>query len=86
MSYGQLVAYWNQYADAKNLTPEQKQAGLDKLAKGELLERFNISKVIVDGYKEVTWSNTQVSAGEHLALASGDDTHLRGARSPAAGR
>ncbi|QPR28182.1 hemagglutinin repeat-containing protein [Edwardsiella hoshinae] len=52
MSYGQLVASWNQCADAKNLTPEQKQAGLDKLAKGELPERVNISKVIVDGYKD----------------------------------
>ncbi|ELI5996337.1 adhesin [Escherichia coli] len=51
MSYGQAVASWNQYADANNLTPEQKQAGLDKLAKGELPEGANISKVIVDGYK-----------------------------------
>lgn len=36
VSYGQAVASWNQYADANNLTPEQKLAGLDKLAKGEL--------------------------------------------------
>ncbi|WP_423093387.1 hemagglutinin repeat-containing protein [Escherichia albertii] len=52
VSYGQAVASWNQYADANNLTPEQKQAGLDKLAKGELPEGVNISKVIVDGYKD----------------------------------
>ncbi|STE83692.1 putative adhesin/hemagglutinin/hemolysin [Escherichia coli] len=52
VSYGQAVASWNQYADANNLTPEQKQAGLDKLAKGELPEGANISKVIVDGYKD----------------------------------
>nr|WP_251005156.1 VENN motif pre-toxin domain-containing protein [Escherichia coli] len=47
VSYGQAVASWNQYADANHLTPEQKQAGLDKLAKGELPEGANISKVIV---------------------------------------
>ncbi|EPU6503895.1 hypothetical protein [Escherichia albertii] len=52
VSYGQAVASWNQYSDANNLTPEQKQAGLDKLAKGELPEGANISKVIVDGYKD----------------------------------
>ncbi|MEC9983182.1 hemagglutinin repeat-containing protein, partial [Escherichia coli] len=52
VSYGQAVASWNQYADANHLTPEQKQAGLDKLAKGELPEGANISKVIVDGYKD----------------------------------
>ncbi|WP_255209550.1 adhesin [Edwardsiella hoshinae] len=50
--YGAATQSWNQYADANNLTPEQKQAGLDKLAKGELPEGFNISKVIVDGYKD----------------------------------
>lgn len=52
VSYGQAVSSWNQYADANNLTSEQKQAGLDKLAKGELPEGANISKVIVDGYKD----------------------------------
>ncbi|WP_128863808.1 VENN motif pre-toxin domain-containing protein, partial [Escherichia coli] len=52
VSYGQAVSSWNQYADANNLTPEQKQAGLDKIAKGELPEGANISKVIVDGYKD----------------------------------
>ncbi|EMJ7325399.1 hemagglutinin repeat-containing protein, partial [Escherichia coli] len=52
VSYGQAVASWNQYADANNLTPEQKLAGLDKLAKGELPDGANISKVIVDGYKD----------------------------------
>lgn len=49
--YGQAVASWDQYAEANNLTPEQKQAGLDRLAKGKLPESANIAKVIVDGYK-----------------------------------
>jgi filamentous hemagglutinin len=52
MDYGQAAASWNQYAEANGLTPEQKQAGLDKLAKGDLPESANITKVIVDGYKD----------------------------------
>nr|WP_213202188.1 hemagglutinin repeat-containing protein [Erwinia rhapontici] len=36
MSYGQAVASWDQYAQDNNLTLEQKQAGLDKLAQGDL--------------------------------------------------
>jgi filamentous hemagglutinin len=52
MNYGQAVASWDQYAQANNLTPEQKQAGLDKLAQGDLPEGANITKVIVNGYKD----------------------------------
>ena len=52
MNYGQAVASWNQYAQDNNLTPEQTQAGLDKLAKGDLTDGANIAKVIVDGYKD----------------------------------
>ena len=52
MDYGQAVASWNQYAQDKNLTPEQTQDGLDKLATGDLPEGANISKVIVEGYKD----------------------------------
>ncbi|MEM6160097.1 VENN motif pre-toxin domain-containing protein [Erwinia sp. P6884] len=52
MSYGQAAASWNQYAEANGLTPEQKQAGLDKLAKGDMPEGANITKVIVEGYKD----------------------------------
>ena len=52
MDYGQATASWNQYAEAKGLTSEQKQAGLDKLTKGDLPEGDNITKVIVDGYKD----------------------------------
>ncbi|WP_307743812.1 VENN motif pre-toxin domain-containing protein [uncultured Pantoea sp.] len=51
-SYGAAVKSWNQYAEANGLTPEQKQAGLDKLAKGDMSEGANISKVIVEGYKD----------------------------------
>ncbi|MBK0003574.1 hemagglutinin repeat-containing protein [Erwinia sp. S38] len=52
MNYGQAVASWSQYAQDNNLTPEQTQAGLDKLVKGDLPEGANITKVIVNGYKD----------------------------------
>ena len=52
MNYGQAVASWDQYAQANNLTPEQKQAGLNKLAQGDLPEGANITKVIVNRYKD----------------------------------
>lgn len=52
MNYGQAVASWNQFAADKNLSPEQTQGGLDKLAKGDLPEGANITKAIVDGYKD----------------------------------
>jgi filamentous hemagglutinin len=50
--YGLAAQSWNQYAQENNLTPEQTQAGLDRLAKGDLPEGANITKVIVDGYKD----------------------------------
>ncbi len=52
MDYGQAVASWNQYVQDNNLMPEQTQAGLDKLAKGDLPEGENITKAIVEGYKD----------------------------------
>ncbi|WP_336818186.1 VENN motif pre-toxin domain-containing protein [Cedecea sp. MMO-103] len=50
--YVQAVATWNQYAKDKNLTPEQIQMGMDKMAKGDLPDGANIAKVIVNGYKD----------------------------------
>ncbi|EEV0525106.1 adhesin [Escherichia coli] len=35
-----------------NLTPEQTQAGLDKIAKGDMSDSINITKVIVDGHQD----------------------------------
>lgn len=51
-SYANAAASWNQYAVNNSLTPEQTQAGLDKLAKGDMPDSTNITKVIVDGYKD----------------------------------
>jgi len=42
----------NQYAQDNHLTPAQTQVGLDKLAKGDLPEGANITKVIVNGYND----------------------------------
>jgi len=50
--YGQAVASWDQYAQTNGLTAEQKQAGLAKLAQGDLPEGANIPKVIVEAYKD----------------------------------
>ncbi|WP_330993518.1 adhesin [Pluralibacter gergoviae] len=50
MDSGAAAQSWNQYAEDNNLTPEQKQAGLDKLAKGDIPDGVNITKVIVNGY------------------------------------
>ncbi|MES4611335.1 hemagglutinin repeat-containing protein [Ewingella sp. CoE-038-23] len=50
VDYGQAATSWNQYAVDNNLSPEQTQAGLDRLAKGDLPEGANIAKVVVDGY------------------------------------
>lgn len=49
MDYGAAATSWNQYAEANGLTAEQKQAGLDKLAKGDMPDGINITKVIVNG-------------------------------------
>ncbi|UWS30009.1 adhesin [Erwinia pyrifoliae] len=51
-SYVQAVASWDQYAVTNELTPEQKQAGLNKLAQGDMPEGANIPKVIVEAYKD----------------------------------
>nr|WP_237703557.1 adhesin [Erwinia sp. Ejp617] len=51
-SYVQAVGSWDQYAETNGLTPEQKQAGLDKLAQGDMPEGANIPKVIVEAYKD----------------------------------
>ncbi|MFT2108870.1 VENN motif pre-toxin domain-containing protein [Enterobacter nematophilus] len=48
--YGLAVESWSQYAVDNNLSPEQTQAGLNKLAKGDLPDGANISKVIVEAY------------------------------------
>ncbi|EPL6128686.1 hypothetical protein [Klebsiella aerogenes] len=48
-SYANAAASRNQYAETNGLTAVQKQAGLDKLAKGDMPDGVNITKVIVNG-------------------------------------
>lgn len=69
MSYGQAVASWNQYADANNLTAEQKQVGLDKLAKGDMPDSTNITKVMVDGSSNMAFAFVAWELG--LAASAG---------------
>jgi filamentous hemagglutinin len=50
IDYGAAAQSWNQYAEDSGMSAEDKQAGLDKLAKGDMPDGVNITKVIVDGY------------------------------------
>ncbi len=52
MSSIDAAGSWNRYAEANGLTLEQKEAGLHKLATGDLPEGANIPKVIINGYKD----------------------------------
>ena len=71
MNYGQAVASWNQYATDNNLTPEQNQSGLDKLAKGDLPEGANITKSIVEGYQDGVFIAGAFYLAPQIAIAKG---------------
>ena len=71
MNYGQAAASWNQYAVDNNLTPEQTQAGLNKLAKGDLPEGANISKAIVEGYQDGVFIADAFYLAPQIAIAKG---------------
>ncbi|MCT4708595.1 adhesin [Enterobacteriaceae bacterium H16N7] len=79
-SIGAANASWSQYAVDNNLTPEETQAGLDKIAKGDMPDNTNITKVIVNGYKDgvlvagAWYIGPEVALGKAIAsgaLASG---------------
>ena len=71
MNYGQAAASWNQYAVDNNLTPEQTQAGLNKLAKGDLPEGANIRKAIVEGYQDGVFIADAFYLAPQIAIAKG---------------
>ena len=56
MNYGQAVASWNQFAVNNNLTQEETQAGVDKIAKGDMPGSTNITKVMVDGSSNMAFA------------------------------
>ena len=64
MDYGKAVKSWNQYAEANDLTPEQKQAGLNRIAVGEGPSWGTEYKVKPNG-------KIEVSGGVGLALKGG---------------
>ena len=70
-SYVNAAAFWNQYAAANNLTPEEMQAGLDKLAKGDLPKGANISKAFVEGYQDGVFMAAAVYLGLVVAVGKG---------------
>ncbi|MGJ0479529.1 hemagglutinin repeat-containing protein [Pantoea agglomerans] len=65
-SYGAAVKSWNQYAEANGLTPEQKQAGLNRIAVGEGPSWGTEYKVKPNG-------KIEVSGGVGLALKGGSE-------------
>ncbi len=64
MDYGQAATTWNQYAETNGLTPEQKQAGLNRIAVGEGPSWGTEYKVKPNG-------KVEVSGGVGLALKGG---------------
>ncbi len=71
MDYGQAATSWNQYAVDNNLTPEQTQAGLNKLAQGDLPEGANIAKAIVDGYVDGVFMAGAFYLGPTVVIGKG---------------
>ncbi|WP_325941964.1 VENN motif pre-toxin domain-containing protein [Leclercia adecarboxylata] len=66
-----MNAAWNQYAVDNNLTPEETQAGLDKLAKGDLPEGANITKAIVEGYQDGVFMAGAIYLGPTVTVGKG---------------
>ncbi|MBV8044545.1 hypothetical protein [Pluralibacter sp.] len=69
VSYGQAVASWNQYAVDHNLAPKETQAGRDKIAKGDMPDSTNITKVMVDGSSDMAFAFVAWELG--LAASAG---------------
>lgn len=70
-SIGAANQSWNQYAVDKNLTPEETQAGLDKIAKGDLPEGENIPKAIVEGYQDGVFMAGALYLGPTVTIRKG---------------
>lgn len=68
MSYGQAVASWNQYVQDNNLTPEQTQEGMNRIAIGEG-PSWGIE------YKVKPNGKIEVSDGIGLALKGGAEVN-----------
>lgn len=68
MNYGQAVASWNQYAVDNNLTQEQTQEGLNRIATGEGPSWGTEYKVKPNG-------KVEVSGGVGLALKGGAEVN-----------
>jgi filamentous hemagglutinin len=71
MDYIDTAGSWNQFAVDNNLSPEQIQAGLDKIAKGDLPEGANITKAIVEGYQDGVFMAGAFYLGPKIAIGKG---------------
>ena len=66
-----INAPWNQYAVDNNLTPEETLAGLNKIAKGDMPDSTNITKVIVDGSSKGVMIVGALYMAPEVAIAKG---------------
>ncbi|WP_312189073.1 hemagglutinin repeat-containing protein [Leclercia sp.] len=66
-----INAAWNQYAVDNNLTPEETLAGLNKIAKGDMPDSTNITKVIVDGSSKGVMIVGALYMAPEVAIAKG---------------
>lgn len=71
MSSGAANLSWNQYAVDKNLTPEEKKAGMDKIVTGDLPEGANIPKAIVKGYQAGVFMAGALYPGPTVTIGKG---------------
>jgi filamentous hemagglutinin len=71
MDYMDTAGSWNQFAVDNNLSPEQIQAGLDRIAKGDLPEGANITKAIVEGYQDGVFMAGAFYLGPTIAIGKG---------------
>ncbi|MBU9849290.1 hemagglutinin repeat-containing protein, partial [Rahnella aceris] len=71
MDYIDTAGSWNQFAVDNNLSPEQTQAGLDKIAQGDLPEGANITKAIVEGYQDGVFMAGAFYLGPTIAIGKG---------------
>ncbi|GAB7449285.1 hypothetical protein OUHCRE12_37310 [Enterobacter kobei] len=71
MDYGMAATSWNQYAEDNGLSAEEKQAGLDKLSKGDLPEEANITKAILEGYQDGVFMAGAIYLGPTVAVGKG---------------
>ncbi len=71
MNYGQAVQSYAQYAQDKNLSPEEIKTDMERMVKGDLPEGANITKVIIEGYQDGVFLAGAFYLGPTVAIGKG---------------